>query len=268
MAWIKTRTAIVAGAGVLIIALTATVLVKEYQLHRTYPWQVPQADFNVLYKSPPMVVIVPTKFNEDGGRCADSRRGAMGIAKTLKDIIEEAYQQNNAHTAVLVDLPTNRYDFIAKLVGPSQPHQQTAMNTNWAVALQKQIVKQFGLAGKLEIRDTPVLLLKPGSPGVHGFTVGRSMPNGRALGMMPKGGVSFFEQPISPLIVLLQQHFQTPIVDQTGLKERYDYSLTWNELDWKHPNLEGLKQALREQLGLELMPTNMPTEMLVVEKVK
>jgi uncharacterized protein (TIGR03435 family) len=31
---------------------------------------------------------------------------------------------------------------------------------------------------------------------------------------------------------------------------------------------EALKQAVLDQLGLELVPTNMPIEMLVVEKVK
>jgi hypothetical protein len=32
--------------------------------------------------------------------------------------------------------------------------------------------------------------------------------------------------------------------------------------------LDGLKQAPLDQLGLELVPTNMPIEMLVVERVK
>jgi uncharacterized protein (TIGR03435 family) len=32
--------------------------------------------------------------------------------------------------------------------------------------------------------------------------------------------------------------------------------------------LEELKQALADQLGLELVPTNMPIEMLVVEKAQ
>ena len=35
-----------------------------------------------------------------------------------------------------------------------------------------------------------------------------------------------------------------------------------------HPNHEGMEQVLLDRLGLELVPTNMPIEMLVVEKVK
>ncbi len=94
------------------------------------------------------------------------------------------------------------------------------------------------------------------------------MPKGHAMTTERPGNSSFHEQPISSLTSLVQQRFQIPIVDQTGLKEHYDFSLRWDESDWRHPNLDGLKQALREQLGLELVPTNMPIEMLVVEKTK
>jgi uncharacterized protein (TIGR03435 family) len=37
---------------------------------------------------------------------------------------------------------------------------------------------------------------------------------------------------------------------------------------WPRRDPAGLKQALLDQLGLELVPTNMPIEMLVVEKAK
>ncbi len=138
MAWTKAKTAIVVGAGILITAMTTTVSVKEYQFHRKYPWEVPRADFNVLYDSPPTVKIVPTKFAKDGGMCSDSSRGAMGIAQPLKDIIQVAYQHDSVHTVVMTDLPTNRYDFMAKLVGPAKPHQNPPQNGNWTVELQKK----------------------------------------------------------------------------------------------------------------------------------
>jgi uncharacterized protein (TIGR03435 family) len=42
--------------------------------------------------------------------------------------------------------------------------------------------------------------------------------------------------------------------------------LKLNTPDADHPDPQNLKQALLDQLGLELVPTNMPIEMLVVEK--
>jgi uncharacterized protein (TIGR03435 family) len=268
MAWTKAKTAIAVSAGILFAAGTTTVTVKAIQEHRTYPWQVPKADFGVLYSMPAAVKIVPTKFAENGNWCCDGSRGAMGIAQPLKEIIQIAYRQDQLHTVVNADLPTNRYDFIAKLVAPMESRKIMPQNKNWATELQKEITKKFGLAGRLEMRETRVLALQPGSTGTHGFKVSHSMPDGRAMEVRLSGGCSFYEQPVEVLISFLQQRFQVPVVDQTGLKQEYDFSLAWDEPDPKHPNLDGLKQALHDQLGLELVLTNLPIEMLVVEKSK
>ena len=265
MAWTKMKTAVVSGAVVLLAAGTTTITVKEIQEHKTYPWEVPKADFGVFYKMPPTVKIVPTKFAEDGSWCCDSGRGAMGIAQPLGEIIQVAYQKDKLRTVIVADLPAGKYDFFAKLVGPREPHKNIPVNANWSVELQNEIKRKFGITGRLEKRATEVMALKPSSNGIQGFKISHTMPNGRAMTDEP-GNSAFFEQPVSTLIGILEHNFQIPVVDQTGLTEAYDYALKWNEADRKHPNLDGLKQALRDQLGLELVPTNMPIEMLVVQK--
>jgi uncharacterized protein (TIGR03435 family) len=88
---------------------------------------------------------------------------------------------------------------------------------------------------------------------------------------MPKGfsGNGDYDmqgQTLAGLVYFLERRFQLPIVDQTGLTKRYDMKFNWNEADFWHPNLVNMQQALLDQLGLELVPTNMPIEMLVVEK--
>ena len=93
------------------------------------------------------------------------------------------------------------------------------------------------------------------------------MPHGLAIKPGP-GSFSAYEQPINTLIGMLQQHFKTPVVDETGLSGEYDYSLHWNQAGPDQPNLDSLKQALPDQLGLELVATNMPIQMLVIEKAK
>ena len=67
---------------------------------------------------------------------------------------------------------------------------------------------------------------------------------------------------------MLEKRFDLPIVNQTGFNNYYDYAIKWDEPDPKKPNSEGLKKALLEQLGLELVPAREPIEMLVIEKVK
>jgi uncharacterized protein (TIGR03435 family) len=58
------------------------------------------------------------------------------------------------------------------------------------------------------------------------------------------------------------------VIDQTGLANHFDMDLKWDETNWQHPNLESLERALLDQLGLELVPSREPIEMLVVEKSK
>lgn len=267
MAWTKTKTVIIAGAAILLAAGTTTVTVHEIQEHRTYPWQVPQASFEVFYKMPATVIIVPTKYvnAKNGGWCADSSRGAMGIAQPLKEIIQVAWQYDDRHTVDEADLPTNRYDFFAKLVGPQEPHKNMPQNENWTVELQKLIIRKFGVKGSMEMRNTDVLVLRPGAGGPINFKVSHSMPHGMAI-KPGRGSFAAYEQPVGTLMGELEQKFQIPIVDQTGLTKTYDYSVKWDEPDPKQPNPDGLKQALVAQLGLELVATNMPVQMLVIKK--
>jgi uncharacterized protein (TIGR03435 family) len=56
--------------------------------------------------------------------------------------------------------------------------------------------------------------------------------------------------------------FHIPVIDQTGLNGGFAFDLKWNEKG----GLDQLKQAIVEQLGLELVPGVEPVEMLVVEK--
>ena len=58
-----------------------------------------------------------------------------------------------------------------------------------------------------------------------------------------------------------------PVLDRTELKDKYDITL---KTPWQsgRPSREALNQALREQLGLEVVPAREPVEMLVIEKVK
>jgi len=73
-------------------------------------------------------------------------------------------------------------------------------------------------------------------------------------------------QPIASVANFVEIEFRIPVVDQTGLNESYDINLKWNDNgDEQHNNL---KQALNDQLGLELVPGVAPVKMLIVEKAQ
>ncbi len=261
MAWGHMKTAIVIGVGVLLAAGTATITVKEIQKNKNYSWQVPQADFKVLYAAPRQVGIVPTRFpNADRSEVAESSQDNMkvlGISESALEVICAAYQTRLSRTMALTELPSDKFDFIANLP------------TGSITALQEEIKTKFGLTARKETREMDCLLLVLKTSNLNGIKVSSST-NRKQWGMRLSEGGKFglVHEPISWLSRFLEQRLKTPVLDQTGLEESYDLSLTWDETDWHRPNPSGLKQALLDQLGLELVPTNMPIEMLVVEKVK
>jgi uncharacterized protein (TIGR03435 family) len=267
MAWTKAKTAIVTGLVVLLVAGTATVTVTIKRNHeqKYYSWRVENLSIPEIFnKTSPQVTILPTKFPKDfggtGGTEYDTKDyKSIGIGVPIQTIVQSAYQERFGDRIVIsTDLPRNKYDYIANL-----PHDS-------AKALQDLVRRKFGLAGNFQTLETNVLLLKvkyPHALGLKPSTSGIQSMQG-AL-----GEISMAHQNIDGLAWWLEVNtIQIPIVDQTGLTNRYDFKIQWDEsgktAGSKFPNLDGLKQALADQLGLELVPAVEPIEMLVVEKVK
>ena len=70
--------------------------------------------------------------------------------------------------------------------------------------------------------------------------------------------------PISNVARHLEGVFNKPVLVQEGFSNNFDMTFRWKDAHDK-------KQALSNELaqaGLELVPANLPIEMLVVEKVK
>jgi uncharacterized protein (TIGR03435 family) len=119
---------------------------------------------------------------------------------------------------------------------------------------------------RCEMRETDVLLLKVRDAAMLEPKISKG---GSPVGYMT-AGISFgrmiiTNQPVSVLANQLDSLLQIPTIDQTGLTNNFDINLKWNRNDSQH---NSLKQALLDQLGLELVPSRKPIEMLVVEKVK
>jgi uncharacterized protein (TIGR03435 family) len=73
--------------------------------------------------------------------------------------------------------------------------------------------------------------------------------------------------PFGNMLGFFEGRLKKPIVDQTALKGSYDVHFKWR-WDDSSSEAEVFKQALLDQLGLELVPGRESVEMLVVEKVK
>jgi uncharacterized protein (TIGR03435 family) len=264
MAWTKAKIAIVAGAGILLAAGTTTVTVKEIAAHNDERiWRTPHFSRDVFDRAAPQVTILPSKFSTEGNAEGASGNRWVGIHKPLSQIMGYAYDWPFGRIVFDTGNANACYDLIANL-----PQGSTD-------ALQRQIKKKLGLTAHQETRDTDVLVLKVSRPHAAGLK-----PPSRGGYSDPWGHFTCRNQTISTsrpsdfcLAQELELIFRKPVVDQTGLTQRFNIDLEWaDEGDWNkktpasdHP---ALRQALLYQLGLELVPANLPVELLVVQKTK
>lgn len=184
----------------------------------------------------------------------------MGLGTTVEQIVATAYRESPWRTTFLAVPPPDRYDFIAKLPKGARPQDVFA-------ALQNEVEKTLGLVGHLEMRNTNVLVLtvvRPNAPGLK-----PSADGNRSSILYPRPGeIAIENEPMRGLAGCLESYFQIPVIDHSGVTGNLDIDLKWSEENWESHNPAGLKQALLDQLGLELVSTNMPIEILVVERVK
>jgi uncharacterized protein (TIGR03435 family) len=267
MAWTKAKTTIVAGVIVLLAAGTTTITVKEVQAHRTYPWQAggERGWFSglLLNQQPPQVRIVSSTFtNFAEGASGDK---LMGTGIFAQGVVAAAYGATSARTILTTDLPIGRYDYIACLAQGN------------AEALQREVRRKFGVSGRIETRATDVLVLKVSRPNAPGLKGSVSPPGNDVFSMQPNG-LRCQNRTLADVCSELEALANIPVLNQTGLTNRFDFEL---QLDWdltpgwwkpnanlKRPfvNMDNVNEALLEQLGLELVPTNLPLQVLVVDR--
>jgi uncharacterized protein (TIGR03435 family) len=261
MAWTKAKTAIVSGVVVLLAAGTTTVTVKEIQERRTQPWQINEGEITAFQlNQPPQVRILPSKFHKH----AEGIVGNMvGTGLGAEEIIAAAFSGSFSSVRVIshVKLPAGRYDYIATLPGGQTANEK---------ALQEEVRRKFGVVGKTEIRAADVLLLKvkfTNAPGLKLNTKG-AWPK-QSSGIEPVSSELYrgFNEPIIGLIACFENEANVPVIDGTGLTNLFDFDLKCSQADLENRNWDKVNRAL-DPLGLELVPTNMPIKMLVVEKAK
>jgi uncharacterized protein (TIGR03435 family) len=257
MALTKAKTAIVAGAGLLLAVGTTTVTVKEIQKHHRYPWQVENADARILERVPPQVMIVPTIFTPTQRGFNTSNSKMLGMGQTVSSLLGAAYQMSRYRVIYLTTPPTGNYDFIANLRTGDEANRE---------ALRQLIEKQFHLTAHKETRESDVLVLTLRSRNAPGLKPNPS----RSTSANSDAGAGYWRASnVSPgnIAGRLERYFKIPVVDRTGLTGRLNVNLKWDE-QVEGQNPDAFKEVLLNQLGLELTPGREPIETLVVERAK
>ena len=151
-----------------------------------------------------------------------------------------------------------------------QPNMQ-----QYEALVRKVLAERFGLKVHTEQRELPVYALRVAKDGPKVLkNVGD--PNG-ALDMHDRinGGqrrIQVTNGSIADIALVLKFYTDRPVVDQTGLKGRYDFQLAWTFDETRAPTdgsaAPSLFTAVQEDMGLKLEPVRSPTDVVVIDKVE
>lgn len=264
MAWTKAKIAAVTTLGILLAVGTTGVAVHQIQhpSNASDPeasWRFANIGSDTVAKLPPEVKILPTKFpgsgnlSQGGGPNSDK---FVGIGQPVVNIIWAAYNWPQSRIVFADSQPSDKYDFITTLAQGSRE------------ALKQELKNRLGLVGRMETQDSDAVLVRvknANAPGLHlatedGYCYMHHNNN--------EVEIKWANEPLSKIIDFLGSAAKMPIIDQTGSTEHYSIDIKWEESDPQDARHKALQAVLLDQLGLELVPTNMPVEMLVVEHAK
>jgi uncharacterized protein (TIGR03435 family) len=200
---------------------------------------------------------------------------------TVHDLINLAYW---LHPKQLAGGPawteSEKFDMTGKPDAPGQPNVD-----QMKMMIQKLLTDRFQLKFHFEKRDLPAYVIRIAKNGAK-ITRSEGDPKdipGWNFGRTPSGmAMTFRNSPMSQFTALLQNSTDRPVVDQSGLSERYDFTLTFTP-DAAQAALLGvppppatdnpeaapdLFTAFQQQLGLRLEPARAPVNVMVIDKVE
>jgi uncharacterized protein (TIGR03435 family) len=210
-------------------------------------------------------------------------RGAEVITTnvTVHDLINLAYW---LHPKQLTGGPawtdSEKYDMAGKPDAPGQPNVD-----QMKMMIQKLLADRFQLKFHFEKRDLSayaVRIAKTGAKIIKSQDDPKGLP-GWNFGRTAAGTtLTFRNSPMSQVTAILQNFLDQPVVDQSGLSERYDFTLTFTLDAAQSARLGGLPApaadnpdaapdvftAFQQQLGLKLESTKAPVDVMVIDKVE
>ena len=203
-------------------------------------------------------------------------RQVLTLNTSLSDLMTFAYELHARQIAGgPAWLETDKYDVTGQpdIVGLPNVAQMRLM-------IQKLLADRFKLAFHREKKELSVYALVVGAKGPM-LTKSAGDPNGlpglffRGLGVLPVQNATMADF----AGVMQSAVLDRPVVDQTGLTGRYDFTLRWTPDETQFIGMgvrvppptgdasaaPGLFTAIQEQLGLKFEATKAPVDVLVVD---
>ena len=269
MAWTKAKTAAVIGAGVLLAAGTATVIVKQaipptaaamYEAVFEHPTSL---GMNLLESAPSTLIFRPTQFPKKIGRGFWAPSGkSVAVNFPLETLFSGAYGFRPEYVVYPDDFNFGNTNYDILITLPSHQNE----------ALQEAFKERFGLTAHAETRETDVLLLKVADPAKLQLYKTKGGEYNNYVNVTESGHTEKIICRNAGLGVVADYvNVGEPVLDRSGTEGRYDFKFQWTDPKWLATDAglwtsQDIWDAQLNRVGLELVSTNMPIKMLVVEK--
>jgi bla regulator protein BlaR1 len=168
---------------------------------------------------------------------------------------------------------SNQYDIDAKVDASDAPKLQNLTFPQRNAMFLPLVVERFNLKYHHETKELPVyelVIAKGGSKLTESKPEEAPAPGAgaqhRMMMRMGGGSIEAKAATISNLIQSLAPMAGRTIIDKTGLKGNYDYTLKWTP-DLGSSPMPPLFTALQEQLGLKLESQKGPVDVIVIDHI-
>ena len=226
-----------------------------------------------------VVSIKPSNPDAQGKLFTVRGRQVMTVNTTVNDLITFAF---GLHARQIASAPawleTEKYDVTGQPDVEGVPNQVQLRQL-----VERLLADRFKLTFHRDKKELSVYALVVGAKGPT-LTKSAANPNGlpsllfRGLGVLPVSNAS-----MADLATVMQQAvLDRPVVNQTGLTGRYDFTLTWTPDETQFLSMgvripprapdaagpPGLFSAIQEQLGLKFESTKAPVDVIIVDTIE
>lgn len=111
---------------------------------------------------------------------------------------------------------------------------------------------RFGLSFHTEKREISVYAISIGKNGPAGIKIVKNTANGIRIGSQGLGRVTFNGATMANFAIQLQLRvLDRPVIDQTGLTDRYDFTLNWRPDEFQFPRATAAQRAAAVSTGAD-----------------
>jgi uncharacterized protein (TIGR03435 family) len=232
-----------------------------------------------------VVTVKPSPPGTQGKKIGFDGRRFRLTGANLNDMIALGY---GLHAKQIVGAPDwagkDLFDVDGVPDVPGMPNQKQIQSL-----LQKLMADRFQLKFHREQRELAVyaITVAAGGPKLTKTTAGPDDPSGMGFGLTKLGATANGRNLTMADFAMWMQASVTdrPMVDQTGLKDHYDFQLKWTPDDSQFLQFRGAGAALpppsddpnappsfytavQEQLGLKIEATRAPDDVIVIDHVE